>query len=68
MFEITEIHMTGRREVIATLPSFLAAKNAVENMGVLFIEDDSDYPGCADAFLIGGRVVAIQPVGFKLAA
>lgn len=66
MFEVSEIHLSGRREIIATLPSFLAAKNEVESMGVLFIEDDADYPGCADAYLNGGRVVAIQPVGFTL--
>jgi len=66
MFEITEIHMNGRREIVATATSFIEAKNKVEAMGVLFMEDDSDYPGCADAYLNGGRVVAIQPKGFKL--
>lgn len=66
MFEVTEITTTGRREVLATESSFIAAKNKVEEMGVLFMEDDADYPGCADAYLKGGRVVAIQPVGFKL--
>lgn len=66
MFEIVETSDTGRREVIATAPSFIAAKNKVEEMGVLFMEDDSDYPDCADAYLEGGRVVAIQPVGFTV--
>lgn len=66
MFEVTEITNTGRRSVLATAPSFTAAKNAVEEMGVLFMEDDADHPGCADAFLTGGRVVAIQPAGFKI--
>jgi hypothetical protein len=67
MFEITEITLTGHREVLATAASFIAAKNKVEEMGVLHMEDDSDYPDCADAYLEGGRVVAIQPVGFKVA-
>ncbi len=66
MHEVVEISSTGRRDVLATAPSFIAAKNAVEAMGVLHMEDDADYPGCADAYITGGRVVAIQPVGFKV--
>lgn len=68
MFEIIETHNSGRREVIATASSFVEAKNKVQAMGVLFMEDDSDYPDCADAYLNGGRVVAIQPEGFKVTA
>jgi hypothetical protein len=30
------------------------------------MEDDPNYVDCADALLTDGRVVAIQPVGFKL--
>jgi hypothetical protein len=66
MHEIFETSITGRRDVIATAPDFAAAKARVEAMGVAFMEDDSDYPGCADAFLNDGRVVAIQPEGFTL--
>lgn len=66
MFEIVETHNSGRREVLATAESFVEAKNKVQEMGVLYMEDDADHADCADAYLVGGRVVAIQPVGFKL--
>ena len=66
MFNITEIGFSGRRNIIATAASFIEAKNKVEAMAPLYMEDDSDYPGCADAYLTGGRVVAIQPEGFTL--
>lgn len=68
MFEIIENGMNGRRAVIATAESFDAAKAAVVAMGVSYMEDDADYAGCADAYLNDGRVVAVQPVGFKVSA
>lgn len=68
MFEIIETHMNNRREVIATAESFDAAKATVTAMGVSFMEDDADYPGCADAFMNDGRTIAIQPAGFKVTA
>lgn len=64
MHELIETNMHGRRTVIATAPSFADAKAKAESMGVAFMEDDSDYPECADAYLADGRVVAIQPEGF----
>lgn len=66
MFEIIESGMNGRRKVIATTDTFAAAKAKVEAMGVSFMEDDADYEGCADAYMTDGRVIAIQPEGFKL--
>ncbi len=66
MYEIIETNMHGRRKVLATAADFTAAKGAVDAMGVAFMEDDSTYPGCADAYLSDGRVIAIQPEGFKL--
>jgi len=65
MYEVYESTMYSKT-VLATAPSFAEAKAAVEAMGVAFMEDDADYPQCADAFLNDGRVVAIQPIGFKL--
>lgn len=65
MIEITEI--TGdnnRRRVIATAETFDDAKAKVIAMGVVHMEDDADYPNCADAYLADGRVLAIQPKGF----
>jgi G:T-mismatch repair DNA endonuclease (very short patch repair protein) len=55
-----------RKTVIATAPTFEEAKAKVEAMGVSFMEDDSDYPGCADAYMNDGRIIVIQPEGFKL--
>lgn len=65
--EIREIN-NGRVNVLATRETFEDAKAFVRsiNVGVCHMEDDGDYPNCADAFLNDGRVIAIQPVGFKL--
>ena len=68
MFEIIESTGIARRTVIDTAPTFEEAKAKVEAMGVAFMEDDADYPGCADAFLNDSRLIAIQPVGFKVTA
>ena len=68
MFEIIESTGLHRRTVIATLPTFEEAKAKVETMGVAFMEDDEDYPGCADVLLNDARLLAIQPVGFKITA
>lgn len=65
MFEVREIG-NGRVNVIATRETFAEAKAHVESLGVTHMEDDADYTDCADALLNDGRVVAIQPVGFKL--
>lgn len=66
MHQIIETGMNGRRVEIATAPTFEEAKVKVEAMGASFMEDDEDFPGCADAFLSDGRVIAIQPEGFKV--
>jgi hypothetical protein len=63
--EVTEIHV-GWRTVIATKPTFAEAKAYVESLGVSYMEDDADHTDCADALLNDGRLLAIQPVGFKL--
>lgn len=66
MFEITELEMNGHRKIISTRNTFECAKAEAVAMGVSYMEDDADYPGCADAYLTDGRVIAIQPVGFKV--
>jgi hypothetical protein len=65
MIQIIESNMS-RRTVIATAPDFAAAKAKVEAMGVAYMEDDADHADCADAYTNDGRVIAIQPEGFKL--
>jgi hypothetical protein len=66
MFEIIETGMNGRRKAIGTSCTFAGAKEQVNAMGVVYMEDDSDHEECADAFLSDGRVIAIQPEGFRL--
>lgn len=65
MFNIIETNMS-RRNVIKTAPTFETAIDALCEMGVAFMEEDADYPDCADALLNDGRIVVIEPVGFKL--
>lgn len=62
---IYESNMT-RRTLIAQEPTFAEAKARVERMGVAFMEDDSEYVDCADAYTNDGRIIAIQPDGFTL--
>ena len=66
MFEVFERDSRLKKNVLANRASFEAAKDFVSSLGVVMLEDDKDYPGCADAFLNDGRVVAVQPVGFKV--
>lgn len=66
MFEVIEAGFNGYKKMHVIKPSFADAKAYVESLGVSYMEDDADYEGCADALLTDGRVVAIQPVGFKL--
>ena len=68
MFEILEFPTPSQRIVLGTFPSFDEAKDAVTAMGVIHMEDDDDYPGCADAYLTDQRIICVQPVGFKIAA
>jgi hypothetical protein len=63
--EISEVHLHGRT-VIAKVDTFEAAREHVAALGVVMLEDDADHPGCADALLTDGRLIAIQPVGFRL--
>lgn len=68
MFEVLEsVDINpSRLAVIASKPSFNEAIAYVEKLGAIMIEVDADYQGCADAFLKDGRIIAIQPEGFKL--
>lgn len=63
---IYETNLPHRRTLLATAPTFDEAKAKVEAMGVAFMEDDSDYAYCADAYMNDGRIIAIQPEGFTL--
>lgn len=60
-FAIYEFCGSTRHE-LARVDDFDAALARIEAMGSVLVEADSDYPGCADAFLRDGRVVAVEPV------
>jgi hypothetical protein len=64
---INIIESGNRRNVIATAETFADAKAKVVAMGVAFMEDDTDHADCADAYLIDGRIIAIQPEGLVVA-
>jgi hypothetical protein len=65
MYEVIEI-INARPYVRYMVVSLEAAQKKLEEIGVAFMEVDSDYPTCADAFMLDGRVLSIQPRGFKL--
>jgi hypothetical protein len=66
VYHITELQMGNSRRLVDTAETFAEAKAKVEAMGVSHMEDDPDYPTCADAYLTSGIVLAIQPEGFTL--
>jgi len=64
MLIVTETE-NGRRFEVARLNSVIELESHVG--ALVFIEEDPDYPGCFDALTETGRVIAIEPEGFKLA-
>jgi hypothetical protein len=68
-FEILETASRpgGPRRIIGSAPSFAdAVELAHELLPVLFLEEDDDFPGCADFITSTGLVCCIQPEGFTL--
>lgn len=68
MFNIYEnTNLPASRPLIATAETFEEAKAKIlARDESAFIEDDSDYVGCADAYLPRtGRLMAIEPKGFN---
>lgn len=59
------VGVSNRYAVIKTCASFDEAVAYVEGLNPICFEKDADYPNCADAFLRDGRILAIQPEGFK---
>lgn len=64
MFNIFE--SGSRRAIIATAPTLDDAKAKIVAMGVAFMEDDADHPGCVDAYMNDMRVLVIEPEGFTV--
>lgn len=58
----------GPRRIVASAPSFAdAVELARELFAVAFIEEDADFPGCADFITSTGGLYCIEPEGFTLA-
>lgn len=58
----------GPRRIVATAPSFAdAVELARELFAVAYLEEDADFPGCADFITDAGQLFCIQPEGFTIA-
>ncbi len=71
MFNVFETTGLPYRKPLITSAATLAdAKAAILAIDAnAFVEDDADHDGCADAYLPGsGRLMAVEPDGFKVAA
>lgn len=55
-----------RRTIVATVTTFAEGLNKLNAMEPLFLEEDSHYRYCADAYMRDGRVLALQPIGFDI--
>lgn len=68
MFILSETFGALRPRKIAEFATEAEAVAAAEKIGLVMIEADSDNPGCYDAFALDGRLLTIEPAGFKLEA
>ena len=62
MFQIYTLHAT-HRERVTTADSFEGALAWLRGVGIVHMEEDADFPGCADAFARNGLVYSVEPVG-----
>ena len=60
MFTVYEASGVARRDVVGAFETFEAACDFVQALNPICFEMDADHPGCADAFLPGGVVYAIE--------
>lgn len=65
MYNILESTMTGHKVKIGSYVSKDAALAALGCMNIAFGEWDIDNPECYDAFMFDGRIMLIEPEGFK---
>lgn len=66
MIVISEAGMNGRNVELMKVETFEDAKDYVHTLNPVCFEYDVDHKDCADAYLKDGRVLCIQPEGFKL--
>ena len=62
MFTVYEASGVARRTPRGTFETFEAACDYVKALHPIHFEVDVDHPGCADAFLPGGVIYAIEVV------
>ena len=60
MFAVYEASGVSRRSLRGQFDTFEAACDFVQALNPICFEVDDDHPGCADAFLPGGVVYAIE--------
>ena len=65
-YELFESLGNGRKLVFKTFPTFDQAWQELKQMQPVSMELDEDHAECADAYTKDGRILAIQPVGFKI--
>ena len=66
MVGIISAAVGNRYAVLKTFDTFAEAAEYVQSLKPVCFEPDADYPDCGDAILQDGRLLAIQPEGFKL--
>lgn len=60
MTTVYEISGLARRTAIASFAQFDEAIAYVNSLKPVCLELDADHPGCADAYLGGGRLIAVE--------
>lgn len=66
MFIVYDTTRPFQRKEVERFETFREAEEYVRSLGVHTFEQDASYTGCADAFMLDGRLLAIEPEGFTL--
>lgn len=61
MHIISDFNAHSGRSVISRHPTMEAAEQRLHEMGVVYYERDESNPGCGDALMRDGRILAINP-------
>ena len=57
IYESNGLHQTK----LVEFATFMAAYTYVKKQEPISLEQDFDYPGCADAYMKDGRILTIEP-------
>lgn len=58
-------HVYERRQLVKSFPTFDEAEAWLKPRSIDYQRDES-FPGCADAYTLGGLIYCIEPEGFKV--